>query len=656
MAGIWQSWLSEDTGRDRRVEDDVQLESLTGEYGGEGEQTGQAVDRQRKKKMAHTEVQEERPKDPMEGVSEEQFLKNLYLFMKKRETPIERIPNLGFKQIDLFVMFKTVSDLGGYHQVTSHQLWKQVYNVLGGNPRSTSAATCTRRHYEKLLLPYECNLRGILMSAPLQLPPKPCRYSADEDGSQRPFKRRLVPIHLPQRFDNIPSDPSGSLYHLPLHYPHYYNPVHPLRPLYGLIPPSSLPLHGSPVVKPQFPLQPPYLYSRHPDSADVVKEPLEQLRYLAERYKTSSGLTEPLTEPLNLSVNGQETNSNPISSFSPPSSSKNPKFLNKPSTLYTPHHSGSLRCEGSQTQEVEESEDVTAFSYFPKEKKAHVDEVKTFPPLGSPIRISPLTVEADKYTSETEQRPSSPTIDTTRPAEHRELSQETTGFTFSQILHNLPQQEEGRMEIEVPLSVFRNWLKLCRFSSQHEAKDPSPSDHEESLGQRDLMGSDANIHPTDLMFHVNPQHLSSAEDLSMRNESSPASKIQKIIYQHSSTQEHIATNKPLPLDDSLKNAIGHKIWPLPQQDTDKSNNFNSRDLWESYKEEILAPFNPLRRGSSPLGAAQDFTSKVNEENKVIGRRTTEMEPSPLLMLNPSSVLHLTTEEVMKLKKIISTSS
>lgn len=33
--------------------------------------------------------------------------------------------------------------------MTGQQLWKQVYNTLGGNPRSTSAATCTRRHYEK---------------------------------------------------------------------------------------------------------------------------------------------------------------------------------------------------------------------------------------------------------------------------------------------------------------------------------------------------------------------------------------------------------------------------------------------------------------------------------------------------------------------------
>ncbi len=27
--------------------------------------------------------------------------------------------------------------------------WKSIYDELGGNPQNTSAATCTRRHYEK---------------------------------------------------------------------------------------------------------------------------------------------------------------------------------------------------------------------------------------------------------------------------------------------------------------------------------------------------------------------------------------------------------------------------------------------------------------------------------------------------------------------------
>jgi len=28
-------------------------------------------------------------------------------------------------------------------------MWKHLYDKLGGNPGFTSAATCTRRHYEK---------------------------------------------------------------------------------------------------------------------------------------------------------------------------------------------------------------------------------------------------------------------------------------------------------------------------------------------------------------------------------------------------------------------------------------------------------------------------------------------------------------------------
>lgn len=50
--------------------------------------------------MAHREVQEQGANDPVEETSdaEKHFLKELYHFMKKRDTPIERIPNLGFKQ------------------------------------------------------------------------------------------------------------------------------------------------------------------------------------------------------------------------------------------------------------------------------------------------------------------------------------------------------------------------------------------------------------------------------------------------------------------------------------------------------------------------------------------------------------------------------
>ncbi|KAM9809333.1 AT-rich interactive domain-containing protein 5B [Syngnathus typhle] len=91
---------------------------------------------------------------------EQAFLVELYKYMKKRDTPIERIPFLGFKQINLWTMFEAAQKLGGYELITVRRQWKHVYDELGGNPSSTSAATCTRRHYERLLLPYERHLKG----------------------------------------------------------------------------------------------------------------------------------------------------------------------------------------------------------------------------------------------------------------------------------------------------------------------------------------------------------------------------------------------------------------------------------------------------------------------------------------------------------------
>ncbi|XP_028977008.2 AT-rich interactive domain-containing protein 5B isoform X1 [Esox lucius] len=91
---------------------------------------------------------------------EQLFLDQLYYYMESRGSPIGKVPNLGFKKIDLFVMYSVVKRLGGYDRVTSQRLWKKVYNELGGCPGSTSAATCTRRHYERLMLPYEEHING----------------------------------------------------------------------------------------------------------------------------------------------------------------------------------------------------------------------------------------------------------------------------------------------------------------------------------------------------------------------------------------------------------------------------------------------------------------------------------------------------------------
>ena len=47
------------------------------------------------------------------------------------------------------MFFQKVLEQGGYDGCVSKKAWKSVYDELGGNPQNTSAATCTRRHYEK---------------------------------------------------------------------------------------------------------------------------------------------------------------------------------------------------------------------------------------------------------------------------------------------------------------------------------------------------------------------------------------------------------------------------------------------------------------------------------------------------------------------------
>ncbi|XP_063059192.1 mucin-5AC isoform X2 [Engraulis encrasicolus] len=94
----------------------------------------------------------------MQHPEQQLFLDQLFSFMERRGSPIGKVPNLGFKKIDLFLMYNVVKKLGGYDNVTNQRMWKTVYNELGGSPGSTSAATCTRRHYERLMLPFEQSL------------------------------------------------------------------------------------------------------------------------------------------------------------------------------------------------------------------------------------------------------------------------------------------------------------------------------------------------------------------------------------------------------------------------------------------------------------------------------------------------------------------
>uniref|UniRef100_A0A0C9RMP8 ARID5B_1 protein n=1 Tax=Fopius arisanus TaxID=64838 RepID=A0A0C9RMP8_9HYME len=94
------------------------------------------------------------------SVEEKKFLADVQNFMSSRGTPVTKMPLLGYRQIDLYVFYTKVQKLGGYDSVSAGRLWKSIYDDMGGHTGSTSAATITRRHYERLLLPYERHQKG----------------------------------------------------------------------------------------------------------------------------------------------------------------------------------------------------------------------------------------------------------------------------------------------------------------------------------------------------------------------------------------------------------------------------------------------------------------------------------------------------------------
>ncbi|XP_057367504.1 LOW QUALITY PROTEIN: uncharacterized protein LOC130688544 [Daphnia carinata] len=144
---------------------------------------------------------------------EQVFMQKLHKFMAGRGTPIGRLPSLGFKQLDLFLFYTKVQRAGGYEAAVANKQWKGIYIELGGHPSNTSAATCTRRHYEKLLLPYERHAMSLAAeesstaSTSVATPPKKRKIS---DVSDLPFEPAAAPAeHVDDEEDKKQQPPSN---------------------------------------------------------------------------------------------------------------------------------------------------------------------------------------------------------------------------------------------------------------------------------------------------------------------------------------------------------------------------------------------------------------------------------------------------------------
>lgn len=83
------------------------------------------------------------------------FVAQLYKYMDDRGTPLNKVPSIINKDVDLYRLYRAVQKLGGYNRVTSQNQWKQIAIRLGFVPTTTSIQNLVKQAYKKFLLPFE---------------------------------------------------------------------------------------------------------------------------------------------------------------------------------------------------------------------------------------------------------------------------------------------------------------------------------------------------------------------------------------------------------------------------------------------------------------------------------------------------------------------
>lgn len=83
------------------------------------------------------------------------FVAQLYKYMDDRGTPLNTIPSIQNRDVDLYRLFRAVQKLGGYNRVTGQNQWKSITIRLGFNPVTVSVTNLLKQAYKKFLQPYE---------------------------------------------------------------------------------------------------------------------------------------------------------------------------------------------------------------------------------------------------------------------------------------------------------------------------------------------------------------------------------------------------------------------------------------------------------------------------------------------------------------------
>ncbi|XP_068784144.1 AT-rich interactive domain-containing protein 3A isoform X2 [Struthio camelus] len=103
-----------------------------------------------------------------EDPKRKEFLDDLFGFMQKRGTPVNRIPIMAKQVLDLYTLYRLVTDKGGLVEVINKKIWREITKGLNLPTSITSAAFTLRTQYMKYLYPYECEKQALSSPGELQ--------------------------------------------------------------------------------------------------------------------------------------------------------------------------------------------------------------------------------------------------------------------------------------------------------------------------------------------------------------------------------------------------------------------------------------------------------------------------------------------------------
>ncbi|XP_048523163.1 protein dead ringer isoform X2 [Dendroctonus ponderosae] len=259
------------------------------------------------------------------------MLDDLFLFMHRRGTPINRLPIMAKTVLDLFELYNLVVARGGLVDVINKKLWQEIIKGLHLPSSITSAAFTLRTQYMKYLYMYECNKHNLSTTSELQTaiegnkregrrsnygPIDNFKYHQEATNSQQTFNGLSLAAQS-QMQSRLNMLPAGIAMHNGMSHSVNSQPMPIIQN--GI----CIAQHLSEYMKlfngqmfPQADMQAialnnsvPAQYQRSParEMPAIRASHRSPLRNLSNSNQSSNGVIEPQNEPINLSESAQST-------------------------------------------------------------------------------------------------------------------------------------------------------------------------------------------------------------------------------------------------------------------------------------------------------------------------------------------------------------